>query len=170
MKGSALFNLFLLTIPAYFIWSAFLYPPKARYIPFLISVPVLILQAWIVLGEWFPGVSRPFDTSLVNLGRGRNPGPLTAEGEASEAASKGGRVALMAVWMATFFFLFYFLGSLPATFGFIFLFLLISGRVSWRLAGAVSAGMVVMIWGLFTAMMKFELFGGVLFGSLVPPF
>jgi hypothetical protein len=169
VTGPFSFNLFLLAIPVYFVWSAFRYEPQARYIPLLIGVFVLILQIWVAVVEWFPAFVRVFDAPLTSFGPGAGRGPSEAT-DPLGSSQKRRRVAVMMIWMAVFFLLLYFLGTFPATFGFIFLFLLISGRVPWWEGLAVSAGVVGIIWVLFNAMMKFELFQGILFGALVPAF
>jgi hypothetical protein len=168
MSGSVAFNLFLLAIPLYFVWSAFSYPLQARYIPLILGGIVVLFQILVLLGEWFPRLFRVFDSSLMSVEGQRNVRLELAETQGE--VRQGWRAVAMSLWMAAFFLLWYLLGSLPATFGFIFLFLLISGKSRWWMALAVAAGMVVMIWALFVAMMKFQLFEGVLFGGLVPPF
>jgi hypothetical protein len=167
MKSALVFHLLLLAVPVYFVWSAFSYSPQARYIPLIIGTLVLFFQIGVILRELFPTLLRGADVSILTLATNDDPPPAEV---ADEPVLHGRRVAAMVIWMAFFFLLFSFLGSLPATFIFIFLFILISGRVPWWGALAVSAGMVVLVWGLFVAMMKFQLFEGVLFGGLVPPF
>ena len=167
MRGSLVFNLFLLVIPAYFVWSCFSYVPTARYIPLLIGIPALVLQFWVILQERSPSRSGTFDLSILDLGGGRKLAP--AQAQSTHPAGEGRQVILITLWMALYFVVFVFFGAYPATFSFIVLFLLISSRTSWRLALAISAGTVVTLWVLFGLIMKYQLYEGALFGGLVPP-
>ena len=145
MSGRLGFNLFLLAVAAYFVWSATGYEPAARRIPVMIGLIVLALQAWVTVrelrwreqGEHLPGEAR--------------------------------RVLAMAAWMALFFALFAVLGTLAALFAFLFLFLVSGGRLHWwgaaALGGALSGG----IWLVFVRLMRFELYPGILFGAALPP-
>lgn len=167
MRGSLVFNLFLLVIPAYFVWSCFSYVLTARYIPLLIGIPALVLQAWVILQERSPSRSGAFDLSILDLGRGQGSAP--AQAESTHPADEGRQVIIISAWMALYFVVFVFFGAYPATFSFIVLFLRISSRTSWRLALAISTGTVVTLWVLFGLIMKYQLYEGALFGGLVPP-
>lgn len=148
MNGSLVFNLFLLAIPVYFVWSSFSYAPTARYIPLIIGIPVLALQAWVVLRELLRAPARA---------------------EATPPAHEGRRAISIILWMALFFILFTVLGAYPAAFIFVLLSLVISSRTSWRLALAIATGVVVTLWILFGLIMRYRLYEGALFGGLIPP-
>ena len=167
MRGSLVFNLFLLAIPAYFVWSCFSYVPTARYIPLLVGIPALVLQVWVILQERSPPRTGAFDLSILDLGRAQGLPPARAE--STHPADEGRRVIIISLWMALYFVLFVFVGAYPATFGFVVLFLLLSSRTSWWLALAISTGTVVTLWALFRLIMRYELYEGALFGGLVPP-
>jgi len=167
MKGSLVFNLFLLAIPAYFVWSSFSYVSTARYIPLIIGIPVLVLQVWVILQERFPSRSGTFDLSILDLAQGRGSAP--AQAESTHPADEGRQVIIISSWLALYFVLFCLVGAYPATFGYIVLFLLVSSRTSWRLALAISTGTVVTLWVLFRLIMRYQLYEGALFGGLVPP-
>jgi|SRR3990170_4311347 len=167
MRGSLVFNLFLLAIPAYFVWSCFSYVPTARYIPLLIGIPALVLQVWVILQERSPSRSGAFDLSILDLGGGQRLAP--AQAESTHPADEGRQVILISLWMALYFVLFCLVGAYPATFSFVVLFLLVSSRTSWRLALAISTGTVVTLWALFGLIMRYQLYEGALFGGLVPP-
>lgn len=167
MRGSLAFNLFLLAIPAYFVWSCFSYVSTARYIPLLIGIPALVLQVWVILQERSPSRSGAFDVSILDLGGAQGLAP--AQAESTHPADEGRQVIIISLWMALYFVLFVFLGAYPSTFGFVVLFLLISSRTSWRLALAISTGTLVTLWVLFRLIMRYQLYEGALFGGLVPP-
>lgn len=167
MRGALVFNLFVLAIPAYFVWRCFSYVPTARYIPLLIGIPALILQVWVILQERSSSRSGTFDLSILDLGGGQKLAP--AQARSTHPADEGRQVIIITLWMALYFVVFVFFGAYSATFSYIVLFLLISSRTSWRLALAISAGTVVTLWVLFGLTMKYQLFEGALFGGLVPP-
>jgi hypothetical protein len=91
------------------------------------------------------------------------------EGHEPPPANEARRVAALCGWMLLFFALFTLLGTLPAAFLFILLFLGLERDVPKWLALAVAVGMSLAIWLLFVRMMRFELYPGVLFGGSLPP-
>lgn len=142
MSGRLAFNLMLLAVAAYFVWSATGYEPAARRIPIMIGLVVLVLQAWVTLRE----LLKPQDEG--------------AHGEAQ-------RVLAMAAWMALFFVLFAVLGTLLAVLLFIAAFL--AGRLPWWGAAGVAGALSGSIWLVFVRLMRFELYPGILFGATLPP-
>lgn len=152
MNGRFAFNLMLLIVVAYFVWSATGYEAQARRIPIMIGVLVLALQAWITFKEFFRPETSP---------------PL--EGGEERPADEGRRVAAMLAWMVGFFALFTLLGTLVATLAFIFLFLAWSKKLQWWGALGIAAGLCGAIWILFVRLMQFELYPGLLFGGTLPP-
>jgi hypothetical protein len=148
MSGALVFNVLLLAIPAYFVWSSFSYAPTARYIPLIIGIPVLLLQAWVIFRELVPAASAVEPAAPPNEGR---------------------RAVIMTLWMALFFILFSLLGAYPAVFAFVLLSLVISSGTSWRLAAAIAIGLVIALWILFGLIMRYPLYEGALFGGLIPP-
>jgi len=149
MNGRLAFNLLLLAVAAYFVWSATGYEPAARRIPILIGVLVFALQAWVTVREMLK--------------------PETVPPEEHFPPGEWRGVLAMAGWMALFFALFAVLGTLAAMFAFIFLFLASGRRLTWwgaaALAGALSGG----VWLVFVRLMRFELYPGVIFGGTLPP-
>lgn len=145
MTGRLGFNLFLLAVAAYFVWSATGYEPAARRIPVMIGLIVLALQAWVTVRE------------------------LRWREDGQHLPGEARRVLAMAAWMALFFVLFAVLGTLAALFAFLFLFLVSGKRLhGWgaaAVAGALSGG----IWLVFARLMRFELYPGILFGAALPP-
>ena len=156
MMARLAFNLLLLAGAGYFVWSATGYEPQARQIPLLIGGLVLVLQAWVTAKE--------AAAALQGV-----PLPLSADAAETVTADTGRRVAAMCGWMALFFALFVVLGTLPATFLFIVLFLLTGGRSGWWPALLIAAAVAGTIWLLFVKLMRFELYPGLLFGGTLPP-
>jgi len=153
MSGRLAFNLLLLVVAAYFMWSAIGYEPQARLIPMIISGMVLILQAWVTIKDAIA------------------PETVPAAGSAEERppAGEAKHVAAMCGWMLLYLLLFAVLGTLAATFLFILLFLSAQRDVRWWMALAIAGAASAIIWLLFVALMRFELYPGVLFGGTVPP-
>ncbi len=149
MNGRLAFNLLLLAAAAYFVWSAFGYELAARRIPILIGVLVLALQAWVTIRE----------LRFSPAGEGGKKPP----------ADEGRRVATMCGWLALYFLLFTLLGTLLATLGFVFLFLVQGRKLAWWGAAVVSGGVSGTIWLVFVHLMRFELYPGLVFGGTLPP-
>jgi hypothetical protein len=150
--GRLLFNIFLLALAAYFVWSAFSFDPQARQIPLLIGGMVLVLQTWVTIKAATAGE-----------------GPAeTHEGDGPPPANEAARVAAVGGWMVLFFALFMGLGTLPATFLFILLFLARQPGVSLVMSLGVAAAVSIAIWLLFVRLTRFELYPGVLFGGTLP--
>jgi hypothetical protein len=149
MSVRLVFNLMLLGVAAYFVWTASGYEPAARRIPIMIGVLVLALQAWVTLKEYL------------------KPEALPPEERFSPGERRG--VAFMAAWMALFFLLFALLGTVVAVLIFIFLFLVSGRRLHWWGAAALAGGLSGGIWLLFVRMMRFELYPGLVFGGTLPP-
>jgi hypothetical protein len=153
MNGRLAFNLLLLATAAYFVWSATGYEPQARYIPILLGVMVLGLQAWVTIRE---AVATEPPAGAESAEEPRPPDELR-------------RVATMGGWMLLYLTLFVLLGTLAATFLFILLFLLGQKGVRWWTALAVAGTMSATIWLVFVKLMHFELYAGILFGATLPP-
>ncbi len=151
MTGRLAFNLLLLAFAAYFVWSAIGYEPKARFIPLVLGLLVLIAQGWVTFKEAM--AAEP---------------PAPQEGHESPPAHEASRVAALSGWMVLFFALFLLLGTLPAIFLFIVLFLGLRRDVRKWLALAVAGGMSLAVWVLFVRLMRFELYPGVFFGGSLP--
>lgn len=149
MNGRLAFNLMLLAVAAYFVWSAIGYEPAARRIPMLIGIVVLVLQAWVTLREQL------------------RPQTVAAEEHFPPGEWRG--VVAMSGWMALFFALFTVLGTLVAIFAFIFLFLVSGRRLAWWGAGTLAGALAGGIWLVFVKLMRFELYPGLLFGGTLPP-
>jgi hypothetical protein len=153
MSGRLAFNLLLLAVAAYFVWSATGYEPQARLIPMIIGVMVLVLQSWVTVRE-------AVVTEMVPAAESIEPPP---------PADEVRHVAAMCGWMLLYLVLFAMIGTLAATLLFILLFLLMQPGVRWWTALAVAAATSATIWLLFVRLMRFELYPGVLFGSILPP-
>lgn len=152
MTGRLAFNLLVLAVVAYFVWNATDYEPQARTIPLVIGGFVLILQCWVTIKE-------ATATEAAAPSGTEEPRP----------ANETSRVAALFGWMLLFFALFILLGTTPAIFLFIVLFLGLRRDVPKWMALAVAGGMSLAIWVLFVWLMRFQLYPGVLFGGTLPP-
>lgn len=153
MSGRLAFNLVLLAMAAYFVWSATGYEAAARYIPILLGTVVFVLQAWVTIKEAIA----------------TEPAPAADDTEAPPPADELRRVVTMCGWMVLYVVLFALLGTLPAGFLFILLFLLVQPGVRWWTALGVAGATSAAIWLAFVQLMHFELYGGILFGATLPP-
>jgi hypothetical protein len=149
MSGRLAFNLLLLAVAAYFVWSATGYEPAARRIPIMIGVLVLALQAWVTARELLKPETAPSDEDFP-------PGEWRG-------------VLAMSGWMALFFALFTVLGTVVAVFAFILLFLASGRRLPWWGAAALAGGLAGGIWLVFVKLLRFELYPGLAFGGTLPP-
>lgn len=153
MNGRLAFNVLLLAVAAYFVWSATGYEPPAARIPVLIGVMVLVLQAWITVKDAITA-----ESATVPEGA-----------EAAPRADEPARAATMCGWMLLYLALFAMLGALAAGFLFILLFLAAQKTVRWWVALAVAGSFSAVIWAVFVKLMHFELYPGMLFGATLPP-
>lgn len=173
-RGSFAFSVFLLAIPVYFIVKALEYSPQARVVPLVIAVPTLALQLLVILGHQFPRLLRGFDVDIVAMARRGNPLSLDPAAAAASEARPGHREELRGImamtgWMVACFVGLSLVGFLPTLFGFVSLFLLLSGKTRWWAALLAGAGFSAAIWVVFVKGMRLTLFEGVLFGGLLPP-
>jgi len=163
--GRSLFNLSVLLVPSYFLWSASGYGPQAKMVPLLIGLVVFLLQAWVTIEDLIPERIRVFRSRSrykPNQNNADTEGPTPLGREITQAG-------MMSGWMLFFFVAISLLGFLLGILIFVLLFLVISGKSSWRFALVMSAGLTTLTWVTFVRWMKFKLFQGLLFGSFVSP-
>lgn len=149
MNSRLTFNLTLLAVAGYFVWSAAGYEPPARRIPIMIGVLVLVLQLWVTIREYL--------------------GPQVSSAAQGFPADERRRVAAMGGWMALFFVLLAGVGTLIGTVAFVFMFLAAGRKAPWRFALSMAAALSGAIWLLFAQLMRFELYPGMLFNGTLPP-
>ena len=68
-------------------------------------------------------------------------------------------------WLLAFLLAIWLLGFLLATALFLFAFLRLAGGRSWRYAGAAALLAVLIVWGVFSVLLEYRLFAGLLFGA-----
>jgi len=166
-RGNMLFTGLLLAFILVIILTSLTYSPKARLIPLIIGGGTLVLAILALLSEFYPGLLRTLDVSLMDF---------AASGAAIEPGSEqpsgvkvAKRVLNMSMWLAIFFVLIYLVGFLISIGVFVLLFLKVYGKIGWVKTIAVSAITWGFIYGTFEVFIKVELFRGILFGAIVPP-
>jgi len=153
--GRLLFNVLLLGFPAYFFCDALGYSDRARLIPVLISVVVILLQLTVVVSDY--------------LEAARSSGEI--ESTSSETPSlkrESLQVMIIVAWTLFYFVAVYFVGFLLGSLVFFATFLWSCARTSWLTALGGALILVGFVWGLFIKILSFELYSGVLFGAARP--
>ena len=166
-RGNMLFTVLLLVFILIVILTSLTYSPEARLIPLLIGGVTLILGILVLISEFYPGLLKTLDVSLMDF---------AASGAAKEMGSEKPtevqvvkKVLNISIWLAGFLVLIYFIGFLISIGMFVLLFLKVYGKRSWVKTIIVSALTWGFIYGTFEMFIKVELFRGILFEAIVPP-
>lgn len=153
--GRLLFNVLLLGFPAYFFWNALGYTERARLVPILISVVVLLLQLTVVVSDYLEAT--------------RSSGEIeSTSAETPSLKRESVQVMVIVAWALFYFGAVYLVGFLLGSFAFFASFLWSCARTSWLTALGAALTLVGFVWGLFVKILSFELYSGVLFGAARP--
>jgi hypothetical protein len=143
----------------------------ARVWPLVVGIPVLILLAISLVGEFSPKVESMFEVTWEGaaveegMEEGESGGPrkvLVSEIPWRIVGIVFGSLLLAAIGTL-------FLGFLIAIPLYVMLFLRLFGGAGWIGAALLAAGTTASLWALAT-LARLDMYGGVLFGSNVPPF
>jgi len=158
-KGTFLFTLLLLLFTLAVVLMSFNYGQKTRLMPLIVGIPTLLLAAFLVLVQFYPGLQHRFDIDVFSVGRLRG-------ADIGEQTRKGS--LLFHTFLLFFFFaLVLLLGFLIATPLYLLTFFRISGRQSWAksiIATGVVSGLLYL---LFAVLMGLRLFEGLLLGGRI---
>jgi len=153
--GRMAFNVLLLGVPVYFFWNALGYSERARLIPVLISMVVLLLQLAVVASDILEAARRSRDSD-------------GAVAETMSLQREFLQVMIIVSWTLFYFTAVYLVGFLLGSFLFFASFLWLGARTSWSTALGGAVILVGFVWGLFVKLLSFELYSGVLFGAARP--
>jgi hypothetical protein len=169
-KIALLYTMLLLVVPLVIIFARHGFPEKARAIPILAGTVTLILGIIVLIGEVFPRIGKKFESELFSLDTGeakKEPDPEVEEVKSSHPTKQIlGYLALMVgffimIWLVGFFL------SVPV---FVFLSLMIYAHSRWVNAILITLVTEAFVFVVFRHLMGFELFQGILFGDIPPPF
>jgi hypothetical protein len=122
VSGAFVFSLALAALAAFAVYTALRWPPKAALFPLTMGIPLLVLALAQAVAEL------------------RYPQPAPAA-----AAGAGRRTLVTFAWMASFIALVLLVGFPVTVPAFVFFYLLLESRESWRLSLAAAAA----AWGFF---------------------
>jgi len=166
-RGNILFTCLLLVFILIVILTSLTYSPQARLIPLLIGGVTLILGILVLISEFYPGLLRTLDVSLMDFATSATPTETDSEKPTEMQVVK--KVLNISIWLASFLVLIYFIGFLISIGVFVLLFLKVYGKRSWVKTIIVSVLTWGFIYGTFEMFIKVELFRGILFEAIVPP-
>jgi len=169
--GSLWFSI-LIAIFAFSIAIASLqFSGRAGLVPFLVSVVVGALTIIAMISDAIPRLSKIltpgfFEVQSLDTVLGKD----TTSKDQMQKTGEGRAVLQILLWCSGFFVLIYFIGFIPAIGVFALLIFRFYTKLGWLKAlvgDAIITGFVVVV---FHFIFGFELFQGVLFGAIVPPF
>ena len=164
-KWSFWFTLLLVATTLLFVALSFGYSEKARQIPLIIGIPTAILGIILLISERYPKLIERF-----NIDQGDSVKVAGHDENASSEKKVDKRVVYFLGWLASYVILVLLVGFLIAAPMFTFLYLKITGRISWLRTLVLTIIVVGVIeYGGFEFLMKADLFKGILFGAILPP-
>jgi len=158
-KEETVFTLFILGVVVSMVALTFGYRSGARLVPLLVGVVTLGLMLFISLMALFPGLAewyRQLEGKPVRAPKKKGRQPAAEVVRQREAAVVG--------WLLFLTGAIYFLGFLVAIPLFLFLFLKLWARESWKLSLCLSGLVVGITYFLFIYILRVPLHPGVIFG------
>ncbi|MFC1910832.1 tripartite tricarboxylate transporter TctB family protein [Chloroflexota bacterium] len=132
------------------------YPYSARLFPLIVSGIALPMVIFIILGRIVPSVSKVFnriegssvfDTTMAD-------GKVSQVGDVAESQLQTSTVIRVILWFCLYTGMFFLLGYLPAAIVFLFFFMKFSVRRSWKGSIAITAGVVLPLWLIFSFFLR----------------
>lgn len=168
LSGSAIFGLFLLAVSLSFAFRSFSYSGMAGFVPLAMAIPTALLTVIVLVGEWFPSVTRYFEVGLEDFlsttpGEGEDP---------SVSAPQPGEVKLIVEsfgWFVAFAVVLFFAGFYVAAALFALPFMRFQGKIGWPSSVGVTVLIEAFFYVVFEQVLSVNLFKGILFGSFVLP-
>ena len=162
--GSVGFSALLLIFSLTIILGSFTYRPEVRLVPLVTGAATAFVGIVVLIGEVCPRSLSAFDSSLPDF-------DITGgkRGMEQKGTDEAKRLAPIYMSMIGFFLLIFFFGYLIGIGVFLFLFLKVYGRLSWIKSVVVSLITLAFAYGVFEVLARIDLFGGVLFGEILPP-
>ncbi|MFC1872571.1 tripartite tricarboxylate transporter TctB family protein [Chloroflexota bacterium] len=165
IKGSIWFTMLLVATVLLFVAMSFGYSEKARQIPLLIGVPTVILGILLLMSERFPKLIVMFN---IDLGDSKVAGDDKITSDEKQTQKKA--IHFMG-WLGAYVILVLLVGFLVAAPIIIFLYLKYTGNISWiktLLFTVIVVGIIE--YAGFEILMKADMFKGILFDAVLPPF
>jgi hypothetical protein len=151
--------------------SSFGLKADARVWPQIVGIPVLILLALSLVGEFSPKIESMFEVSwegaAVEEGMEESQGGGPRKVLVSEIPWRIVGIVFGSLLLAALGVLFF--GFLVAVPLYVLLFLRLFGGASWLGSALLAAGTTASLWGLAT-LVRLDMYKGVVFGAMVPPF
>ena len=141
---------------AFLAWS-FTYEGRAHLVPVMVGWTIVVLSIFDVIAQ--------ADTVVGRVVKAFFTGPITGEAEAGER-QPWRKTLIVIAWPIAFLVAVYFFGFLPVIPIYVFLFMVLQGRMETRtsLFAAVIVG--VSIYLIFELALRYTLYRGIVFGAL----
>jgi hypothetical protein len=169
-KIAILYTMVMLVVPLVIIIASYGIPEKARAVPLLTGALTLLLGILALICEIVPRIGKIFEAELFTIDTGeakKEPDPAVEEVSISDLTKKIlGCLALM----VGFFIMIWLVGFFLAVPVFVFSYFMIFAQTRWINAILVTLVTEAFVFVVFQYLMGFELFQGILFGDIPPPF
>lgn len=168
VRGSVIFGFFLLAVSLFFAFGSFEFHGMAGFVPLVMAVPTALLSVIVLLGEWFPSVSRYFEVGLEDLlstatgGEEAPPASVARAGEARLVVQTFG-------WFVGFAVIFFLAGFYVAAALFVLPYMRFQGKISWLGSAAVTLLVEAFYYVVFEQVLNVSLFEGILLGGSALP-
>lgn len=153
--GELVFSLVLIACVGAFVAWSYAYAPRVRLVPLLVGWSTLVVAVVDFVVRYGPALG--LRGRLVAWRWQREAG----EGQRPVYPSLGKEVRAVG-WLAGFVAGVYFFGFLAMAFVYVLASLYLRGRTGVRLAGAMAALCTLGIWLVFTQLLQYELYAGML--------
>ncbi len=168
IKGSVTFALFLLSLCLFFGALSLKYKGLAGFVPLAFAVPTAALILIVLVGEWFPSVTRYFEVGLEDLlseaAIEREDPPFS-----SEQLEDMAPVVKTFAWFLAFGVVLFIAGFYVAAALFALSFMRFQGKIGWPACVTVTLFMEAFYYVLFEQLLNVNLFKGILLGGSFPP-
>ncbi|MFC2009862.1 tripartite tricarboxylate transporter TctB family protein [Chloroflexota bacterium] len=165
IKGSIWFTMLLVATVLLFVALSFGYSEKARQIPLLIGIPTVMLGILLLVSERFPKLIAIFN---IDLGDSKVAGDDKITSDEKQTQKK---VIHFMGWLGAYVIMVLLVGFLVAAPIITFLYLKYTAHISWiktLLFTVIVVGIIE--YAAFEFLMKADMFKGILFGAVLPPF
>ncbi|MGD9347944.1 MAG: tripartite tricarboxylate transporter TctB family protein, partial [Candidatus Aminicenantes bacterium] len=163
-RGKLASEVLILCIVLFFVVTSFSYDPRAKLVPLLVGCSTLVLVLALLVNTFHPfSILEKIDVDWAKDLRLQELSPK------EEKKTGTPRFLIVLCWIVGFFLSILSVGfhiSIPL---YAFAFLKIQAKVSLIKALLVAILTWAAVFAIFEWAMNFELFGGILFGEIIPP-
>lgn len=167
---SILYTMLLLVVPLVIVFARYGFDEKARAIPLLAGTVTLILGIIVLIGEAYPRIGKKFESDLFTLDKGEAKKETEPEVEEVSLPDQTKQILGFLALLVGFFIVIWLVGFFLAVPVFVFLSLIIFAHARLVNAILITLATEAFVLVVFQYLMGFELFGGILFGAIPPPF